>query len=98
VNGEEASGPLQVTSTYDPADPLAWRQWHHWNLASQLFKFRLSGGDFAIEFPKLADCLFEVEPQFDHGEGTAFGILRAMIQSTAIPYATGPGLYHWRAN
>jgi hypothetical protein len=26
----------------DPADPLAWRRWHHWNLASQLFKVRLS--------------------------------------------------------
>ena len=27
-----------------PADPVAWRQWHHWNLASQLFKVRLSKG------------------------------------------------------
>jgi hypothetical protein len=23
---------------------LAWRQWHHWNLASQLFKVSLSKG------------------------------------------------------
>jgi hypothetical protein len=39
VNGVDATGPLQITSTNDPADPLAWRQWHHWNLAPQLSKF-----------------------------------------------------------
>jgi hypothetical protein len=44
VNGKEASGPLLVTSTNDSADPVAWRQWHHWNLASQLLKVPLSKG------------------------------------------------------
>lgn len=45
VNGKNATGPLQIASTYDPADPVAWRQWHHWNLASQLFTVRLSKGE-----------------------------------------------------
>jgi hypothetical protein len=44
VNGKDATGPLQIASTYDPADPVAWRQWHHWNLASQLFKVSLGKG------------------------------------------------------
>jgi hypothetical protein len=44
VNGKDATGPLRITTTSDPADPLAWRQWHHWNLALQLFKVRLSRG------------------------------------------------------
>jgi hypothetical protein len=44
VNGKDATGPLQIVSTNDPTDPLAWRQWHHWNLASQLFKVGLSKG------------------------------------------------------
>jgi hypothetical protein len=44
VNGKDATGPLQIASTYDPADPVAWRQWHHWNLASQLFKIPLRKG------------------------------------------------------
>jgi hypothetical protein len=44
VNGKDATGPLQIASTKDPADPVAWRQWHHWNLASQLFKVRLRKG------------------------------------------------------
>src|SRR5882762_1592838 len=42
VNGKDATGPLQVASTNDPADPVHWRQWHHWNLAQQLFKVRLT--------------------------------------------------------
>ena len=44
VNGKDATGPLQIPTTNDPADPVAWRQWHHWNLASELFKVRLSQG------------------------------------------------------
>ena len=44
VNGKDATGPLQIASTLDPADPLAWRQWHHWNLALQLLKVHLSNG------------------------------------------------------
>jgi hypothetical protein len=44
VNGKDATGPLQITTTNDPADPLTWRQWHHWNVASQLFKVHLNKG------------------------------------------------------
>jgi hypothetical protein len=44
VNGKDATGSLQVASTYNAADPVAWRQWHHWSLAPQLFKMRLSKG------------------------------------------------------
>jgi hypothetical protein len=44
VNGKDATGPLHIATTNDPADPVAWRQWHHWNLAPQLFKVRLNKG------------------------------------------------------
>jgi hypothetical protein len=44
VNGKEATGPLQVSTTYDSADPVAWRQWHHWNLAPKFFKISLGKG------------------------------------------------------
>jgi hypothetical protein len=44
VNGKDATGPLQIATTNDPADPVAWRQWHHWNLAAKLFKLHLSKG------------------------------------------------------
>ena len=44
VNSEPASGPLPIRSTYNASDPLAWRQWHHWNLATKLARLRLSAG------------------------------------------------------
>jgi hypothetical protein len=31
-------------STYDGNDPLAWRQWHHWNLAPGIAKIKLLAG------------------------------------------------------
>ena len=44
VNGKDATGPLQIATTYDAADPLAWRQWHHWNVAKDLERVHLSKG------------------------------------------------------
>jgi hypothetical protein len=44
VNGEPATGPLTIASTYDSSDPVAWRQWHHWNLAPGIAKIKLPAG------------------------------------------------------
>jgi hypothetical protein len=44
VNGKPVTGPMSIASTYNAADPLAWRQWHHWNLARNLVRLHLSGG------------------------------------------------------
>jgi hypothetical protein len=44
VNGKDATGPLEIPTTNDAADPVAWRQWHHWNVGRQLFKVPLSNG------------------------------------------------------
>lgn len=44
VNGVPATGPLIVQSTADPAEPVAWRQWHHWNLAPALARLKLPAG------------------------------------------------------
>jgi hypothetical protein len=44
VNGEPATGPLTIASTFDTADPVAWRQWHHWNMAPALAKVHLPAG------------------------------------------------------
>ena len=32
VDGVDSTGPIAIPTTYDAADPIAWRQWHHWNL------------------------------------------------------------------
>ena len=44
VNGKDATGPLTIQSTFNAADPIAWRQWHHWNVAKDLAKLRLPKG------------------------------------------------------
>jgi len=44
VNGTDATGPVTVATSYDPADPVAWRQWHHWNLAKDTFRLKLDQG------------------------------------------------------
>jgi hypothetical protein len=44
VNGWDNVGPLTIPSTYDAADPVAWRQWHHWNVAKNLVRVKLAAG------------------------------------------------------
>jgi hypothetical protein len=44
VNGQSATGPLSITSTFNAADPLDWRQWHHWNIAPAIAKLQLPAG------------------------------------------------------
>jgi hypothetical protein len=44
VNGKPATGPLTIVSTYDAADAVAWRQWHHWNVAPGIAKLKLPAG------------------------------------------------------
>lgn len=44
VNGNPATGPLTIQSTNDPADPIAWRQWHHWNIAPNIATLHLRKG------------------------------------------------------
>jgi len=44
VNGKDATGPIAIASTFDASDPIAWRQWHHWNMAPGLVRVRLPAG------------------------------------------------------
>jgi hypothetical protein len=44
VNGMDATGPLSIASTFNASDPIAWRQWHHWNIMPGLVRVRLPAG------------------------------------------------------
>ena len=44
LDGKPLASPLKLQSTANPADPLAWRQWHHWNLARNLAEVELPAG------------------------------------------------------
>ena len=43
VNGKTGT-PVTIQSTFNAADPIAWRQWHHWNIAPDLVNLRLPQG------------------------------------------------------
>jgi hypothetical protein len=43
VNGKPAARALPIVST-DAADQVAWRQWHHWNLAPGIARLKLPAG------------------------------------------------------
>ncbi len=36
--------PMAVPSTFDPAETISWRQWHHWNVARDGFTLKLPKG------------------------------------------------------
>jgi hypothetical protein len=44
VNGKEQGGVIAIASTFDAADPIAWRQWHHWNVKRDTVSLRLASG------------------------------------------------------
>jgi len=43
VNGNDAT-PLAIASTFNASDPIAWRQWHHWNIIPGLVRVRPPAG------------------------------------------------------
>jgi hypothetical protein len=44
VNGEDKTGPIDIVSTHVDADPLQWRQWHHWNYMENIAEIRMEKG------------------------------------------------------
>jgi hypothetical protein len=44
VNGKDTTGALALQSTFNSSDPIAWRQWHHWNVARGIVNLRLPVG------------------------------------------------------
>lgn len=44
VNGKDATGNMKINSTHDDNDPVAWRQWHHWNSSDNIGTIKLEKG------------------------------------------------------
>jgi hypothetical protein len=44
VNGAKVSEPLTILSTFSAAEPIAWRQWHHWNVMKNAAQVKLPKG------------------------------------------------------
>jgi hypothetical protein len=43
-NGRELTPAIDVPTTFNADDPVAWRQWHHWNLLKGAATFDLPAG------------------------------------------------------
>ena len=44
VNDADATGPINITTTFNEADTVAWRQWHHWNYLEKMAQIKLEKG------------------------------------------------------
>jgi hypothetical protein len=44
LNGKKLSEALKIASTFNAAEPLAWRQWHHWDLMKNVAEVNLPKG------------------------------------------------------
>ncbi len=67
VDGRDATGPVQIPTTFDAAEPVAWRQWHHWNRVPDLFQVPLNKGRnvltvHIVEQGNMNLALFDFQP------------------------------------
>ncbi len=44
VDGATSRSSFSLESTFDPAETIPWRQWHHWNVARDAFEVTLPSG------------------------------------------------------
>jgi len=44
VNDSDATGEIEIPSTFVEADTVAWRQWHHWNYLENMAQIKLEQG------------------------------------------------------
>jgi hypothetical protein len=44
TNGEQAVAPIAIMPTFAKAEPIAWRQWHHWNVMKDAVRLKLTAG------------------------------------------------------
>lgn len=55
IDEKEAIGPIQVISTYDEAERIQWRQWHHWNYQNGLAEIRITEGIHVLKLTTVAE-------------------------------------------
>jgi hypothetical protein len=48
LDEDNRTGPLEIVSTKNDADPVAWRQWHHWSVKKDLAVIALPEGEHVL--------------------------------------------------
>jgi hypothetical protein len=54
-NGKRMAGPIAVESTFNAAEPIKWRNWHHWNVLKSIAKVGLPRGIGVLTFRILTE-------------------------------------------
>ena len=54
-NGKPLAGPIAVLSTFNEADPVKWRNWHHWNLMKSIAVVSLPKGVGVLTFKLITE-------------------------------------------
>jgi hypothetical protein len=44
IDDRDATGPIEIPSTFAKDEPIAWRQWHHWNYLDNMVQMELKKG------------------------------------------------------
>jgi hypothetical protein len=44
LNGKSLVSSINIISTSTDRDPIAWRQWHHWNVLTNMAEVKLPKG------------------------------------------------------
>ncbi|MEY3895557.1 MAG: hypothetical protein RLZZ214_1076 [Verrucomicrobiota bacterium] len=90
VDANPVAVPCNITSTFDAADPIAWRQWHHWNIAPDAVTLKLPKGLSVIKIMNveggninLATLVFR--PLGTERNGPAITELKTALPSTNTP-------------
>jgi hypothetical protein len=55
VNDTDATGPIHIQSTFRAEDPIAWRQWHHWNKMEGIARVPLEKGRQTLTLHTVAE-------------------------------------------
>jgi hypothetical protein len=55
LDDKPLTGALTIQSTANNADPLNWRQWHHWNVAKDLAQVELPAGVHVLKVRILSE-------------------------------------------
>jgi hypothetical protein len=54
-NGRPLTGPIAIQSTFNAAEPIKWRNWHHWNLMKSIAIVNLPRGITVLKVRVLSE-------------------------------------------
>lgn len=54
-NGRPLTGPIAIQSTFNAAEPIKWRNWHHWNLMKSIAVVNLPRGVCVLKVRVLSE-------------------------------------------